>query len=427
MAEKREVLSELGAMRPKLLAKRLKQMASSSSNANDVDTPTPASCAIDSEAGATSSLGHAGVPAPVMHVMPVSSAASPSPPSPTVIHKLTWLRSELNRAEADALVATMKSGEFVIIDSSTRVGYTLVVQDHGFVQNLPIDIVETSPSRDESWERGMYRFGNKNYRSLVELVEDFGASGTKHLRSKSTPRKSLALVVDPTEQPEPTPTSTLRLQRSRWVRMSLTSSCIDPTSVVPANTAIRKMSSRGVPLGIFTSYSSVCSDGDRTATSTPPARPAEFSQDQRAHPQFRSMASSDVARGADEARVDAPMGQIPSYTNAEQDQNIPAAPAATAAQTQMMKMAAVANQYVSNAIDFSSRNAEQDRKMPAATATTAATATQGQMINIAAVANQYVFAMKRPLPCRVPADQKTAIAATAASGQPRDRTARWVT
>lgn len=49
----------------------------------------------------------------------------------------------------------------------------------------------------------------------------------------------------------------------------------------------------------------------------------------------------------------------------------------------------------------------------------------GKEANWRALINDlYVFAMKRPLPCRVPADQKTAIAATAASGQPRDRTAR---
>ena len=39
--------------------------------------------------------------------------------------------------------------------------------------------------------------------------------------------------------------------------------------------------------------------------------------------------------------------------------------------------------------------------------------------------NLYVFGMNRALP--VPADKKVATRSTAASGQPRDRTARWVT
>eukprot|EP00040_Diaphanoeca_grandis_P029684 m.174290 g.174290 ORF g.174290 m.174290 type:complete len:638 (-) comp31763_c3_seq1:86-1999(-) len=90
------------------------------------------------------------------------------------VAKPSWLQPALGREEAEHVVGNMVSGDF-IIRSSTRSGYTLVVNDNGVVLNLPV-----------SKKDGMHTFGGQSYRSLQVLVDDLGPHGENHMRSNKT-------------------------------------------------------------------------------------------------------------------------------------------------------------------------------------------------------------------------------------------------
>jgi len=134
--------------------------------------------------------------------------------------KPSWLKPALDRDEAERLVAKMNSGDF-IIRSSTRSGYTLVVNDNGLVLNLPI-----------SKNSGMHCFGGQEYRSLPQLVDDLGSDGQNHMRSNETGgRLILNVPGQGRAQTQPPPTSPP--SQSNYTQVKSLIKMTPPTSPTP--------------------------------------------------------------------------------------------------------------------------------------------------------------------------------------------------